>query len=55
MVEDDQDLDRAAISGWIQLIICLIGNANTEMATERRKAILLKIEPKLINMALNEP
>ncbi|CAH2252658.1 Hypothetical predicted protein [Pelobates cultripes] len=41
--------------GWIQWAICLIGNANTALATERRKAILMKIEPKLLNLAISEP
>ncbi|CAH2322205.1 Hypothetical predicted protein [Pelobates cultripes] len=55
VVEDNQELVRATICGWIQRVICLIGNANTAMATERCKSILLKIEPKLVHMALNEP
>ncbi|KAM8971981.1 uncharacterized protein RCH25_017586 [Pelodytes ibericus] len=51
----DTPVDLPAIKGWIQRVICLIGNANTALAVERRKAILLKIEPKLVNMATNEP
>ncbi|CAH2248554.1 Hypothetical predicted protein [Pelobates cultripes] len=48
-------LDLLAIRGWAQRSICLIGNANAALATERRKTILMKIEPKLVNMALTEP
>ncbi|CAH2295856.1 Hypothetical predicted protein [Pelobates cultripes] len=48
-------IDLLAIRGWIQRGICLIGNANTALATKRRKAILMKIEPKLINLAISEP
>ncbi|XP_063289505.1 uncharacterized protein LOC134573649 [Pelobates fuscus] len=48
-------VDFEVAFGWLQRLICMIGNANTAMSTERRKAILLKIEPKLANMASNEP
>ncbi|XP_053310368.1 uncharacterized protein LOC128472509 [Spea bombifrons] len=48
-------LDLMSIRGWIQRAICLIGNANTALASERRRAILIKIEPKLVNMATSEP
>ncbi|CAH2247137.1 Hypothetical predicted protein [Pelobates cultripes] len=37
-------IDLLAIRGWIQRSICLIG-----------KAILMKIEPKLLNLAISEP
>ncbi|CAH2305823.1 Hypothetical predicted protein [Pelobates cultripes] len=40
--ETAMDFDVAI--GWVQRLICLLGNANTAMATERRKAILLKID-----------
>ncbi|CAH2310755.1 Hypothetical predicted protein [Pelobates cultripes] len=53
--EDDQDLDQDTIHGWIQRIICLVGNVNTALASERLKSILLEIEPKLVNLTLNEP
>ncbi|CAH2302990.1 Hypothetical predicted protein [Pelobates cultripes] len=48
-------IDLLAIRGWAQRSICLIGNANAALATERSKTILMKIEPKLVNMALTEP
>ncbi|KAM8939450.1 LOW QUALITY PROTEIN: uncharacterized protein RCH25_053096 [Pelodytes ibericus] len=54
-LSNDTPVDLPTIKGWIQRVICLIGNANTAIATERRKAILLKIEPKLVNMAVTEP
>ncbi|CAH2224707.1 Hypothetical predicted protein, partial [Pelobates cultripes] len=41
--------------GWLQRLVCMVGNANSAMSTKRRKAILLKIEPKLASMATNEP
>ncbi|CAH2294204.1 Hypothetical predicted protein [Pelobates cultripes] len=48
-------LDLLAIRGWAQRSICLIGNTNATLVTKRRKTILMKIEPKLVNMALTEP
>ncbi|CAH2282341.1 Hypothetical predicted protein [Pelobates cultripes] len=48
-------IDLLAIRGWIQRSICLIDNAHTALATEQRKAILMKIEPKLLNLAISEP
>ncbi|KAM4706237.1 LOW QUALITY PROTEIN: uncharacterized protein WCC33_010960 [Rhinophrynus dorsalis] len=48
-------IDPLSVRGWIQRAICLIGNANTALAMKRCKAILLRIEPKLINLATSEP
>ncbi|CAH2293627.1 Hypothetical predicted protein [Pelobates cultripes] len=48
-------IDLLAIRGWIQCSICLIGNANTALATVRRKVILMKSLPKLLNLAMSEP
>ncbi|XP_053321093.1 uncharacterized protein LOC128492534 [Spea bombifrons] len=41
--------------GWLQRLVCLTGNANSALCAERRKSILIKIEPKLVNMATKEP
>ncbi|KAM4696339.1 LOW QUALITY PROTEIN: uncharacterized protein WCC33_015103 [Rhinophrynus dorsalis] len=43
------------LRGWIQRAICLLGNANSAIASERRRAILLRIDPKLAEMANSEP
>ncbi|KAM8960766.1 uncharacterized protein RCH25_036533 [Pelodytes ibericus] len=48
-------IDPNTLRGWAQRAICFIGNANTAVASERRKAIMLKIEPKLIDMPHTEP
>ncbi|KAM4748917.1 uncharacterized protein WCC33_006326 [Rhinophrynus dorsalis] len=48
-------IDPLSVRGWIQRAICLLGNVNTALATERSIAILLRIEPKLINLATSEP
>ncbi|XP_044134250.1 uncharacterized protein LOC122936383 [Bufo gargarizans] len=47
-------VDPEDLSGWAQRAICLVGNVNTSIAIERRKAILMKIEPKLANLSLSE-
>ncbi|XP_040285902.1 uncharacterized protein LOC120999096 [Bufo bufo] len=47
-------IDPEELSGWAQRAICLIGNVNSSLSIERRKALLMKIEPKLTNMALTE-
>ncbi|CAH2301724.1 Hypothetical predicted protein [Pelobates cultripes] len=52
---DEAELDLDVAIGWIQRAICLIGNANMAVSAERRKAILLKIDPKLATMAISEP
>ncbi|CAH2284322.1 Hypothetical predicted protein [Pelobates cultripes] len=48
-------LDVDVAIGWVQRAICLLGNANTAMSAERRKAILLKTDPKLATMTVAEP
>ncbi|KAM8960763.1 LOW QUALITY PROTEIN: uncharacterized protein RCH25_036530 [Pelodytes ibericus] len=50
----DVYLDLENMKGWVQRIVCLIGNANTALATKRRKEILMKIKPKITNMAIAE-
>ncbi|XP_044137826.1 uncharacterized protein LOC122928733 [Bufo gargarizans] len=47
-------IDPEELSGWAQGAICLLGNVNSSLSIERRKALLMKIEPKLSNMALTE-
>ncbi|KAM4808182.1 LOW QUALITY PROTEIN: uncharacterized protein WCC33_003912 [Rhinophrynus dorsalis] len=54
-ISGNEQMDLLSVRGWIQRVIYLTGNANTALATEWRKAILLKIEPKLINMATSGP
>ncbi|CAH2313192.1 tRNA-splicing endonuclease subunit Sen2 [Pelobates cultripes] len=54
-LSDGTPVDLLAIREWAQHSICLIGNSNAALSTERRKAILMKIDPKLINMAISEP
>ncbi|XP_078516741.1 uncharacterized protein LOC144781653 [Lissotriton helveticus] len=51
---DKKDLDIEELREWIQRAVCLLSNANTEISVERRKSILLKIDPKLVELANNE-
>ncbi|KAM4749018.1 stereocilin [Rhinophrynus dorsalis] len=48
-------VDVHVLRGWVQRAICLLGNANSALASERRRAILLKLDPKLADMATSEP
>ncbi|XP_040261447.1 uncharacterized protein LOC120977521 [Bufo bufo] len=52
--ETDTPVDPEDLRGWVQRAICIAGNVNTSLSIERRKAILFKIEPKLVNLALTE-
>ncbi|KAJ1111378.1 hypothetical protein NDU88_008714 [Pleurodeles waltl] len=33
--------------GWAQCTVCLLGNTNVAMSTERRRSLLMRIDPKL--------
>lgn len=48
-------VDTETLRGWIQRAICFIGNANVAFSTERRRAVLIKIDPQLSNIANKEP
>ncbi|KAM4748674.1 LOW QUALITY PROTEIN: uncharacterized protein WCC33_006046 [Rhinophrynus dorsalis] len=48
-------VDIQVLRGWIQRAICMIGNANSAIASERRRALLLRIDPKLAELANSEP
>ncbi|KAJ1186556.1 hypothetical protein NDU88_003337 [Pleurodeles waltl] len=43
-----------ALSNWAQRAICMLGNANPYISLERRKSLLLKIDPKLSSLATKE-
>ncbi|XP_078514883.1 uncharacterized protein LOC144773614 [Lissotriton helveticus] len=42
------------LSGWAQRAIIFLGNANVAISTERRRSILIKIDPKLGELATSE-
>ncbi|KAJ1130977.1 hypothetical protein NDU88_009321 [Pleurodeles waltl] len=48
-------LDPQTVLEWAQRAICLLGNVNCAMSTERRKSFLMRIDPKLAELAPSEP
>ncbi|KAM4706231.1 uncharacterized protein WCC33_010951 [Rhinophrynus dorsalis] len=53
-LEHGDSLDANAIREWAQRSICLLGNANAAISAERRKAALLRIDPKLAELGSKE-
>ncbi|KAJ1119094.1 hypothetical protein NDU88_007280 [Pleurodeles waltl] len=53
--ESSMPLDPEAILEWAQRAICLLGNANCAMSTEQWKSFLMRMDPKLVELALTEP
>lgn len=51
---NDSKVDPKELREWTQRAVCLLGNANTALSNERRKSILLKLDPKLIELATKE-
>ncbi|KAJ1191577.1 hypothetical protein NDU88_000893 [Pleurodeles waltl] len=49
-----KDLDVHLIRGWCQRAICFLGNANAGLLTERRKMVLMRVNPKLSDSAGKE-
>ncbi|KAJ1155522.1 hypothetical protein NDU88_008252 [Pleurodeles waltl] len=52
--ETETPLDTEAILQWTQRAICLLGNANCAMSTECRRSFLMRLDPKLAELAINE-
>ncbi|KAJ1195307.1 hypothetical protein NDU88_004588 [Pleurodeles waltl] len=52
--ESETPLDTEAILQWAQRAICLLGNANCAMSAERRRSFLIRLDPKLAELAINE-
>ncbi|XP_078508555.1 uncharacterized protein LOC144768622 [Lissotriton helveticus] len=42
------------VAGWSQRAMCLLGNANCALSAERRRSLLLKIDPKLGELSSSE-
>ncbi|KAM4748921.1 tubulin alpha-1C chain-like [Rhinophrynus dorsalis] len=53
-LSSSSQIDLSTLRGWIQRAFCLLGNANTALSAERRRVILLRIDPKLSEMADSE-
>lgn len=47
-------VDPTVLIGLAQRAICLLGNANCAVSVERRKSILMKLDPKWTSLALLE-
>ncbi|KAJ1128513.1 hypothetical protein NDU88_006891 [Pleurodeles waltl] len=52
--ESDTPLDPEVVLQWAQRAICLLGNANCAISTERRRSYLIRLDPKLAELANNE-
>ncbi|XP_069078446.1 uncharacterized protein [Pleurodeles waltl] len=52
---NNESIDPEELSLWIQRAFCLLGDANSAMMHERRKGLLLKLDPKLANLAAMDP
>ncbi|XP_056402101.1 uncharacterized protein LOC130295417 isoform X2 [Hyla sarda] len=50
-----QPVDLIQLRGWAQRAICMLGSANTTCSIERRRSILMKLEPQLSHLAETEP
>lgn len=53
--ESDASVDPDALAGWTQRAICLLGNANCAISTERRKWLLMRMDSNLTELAEAEP
>ncbi|KAJ1090784.1 hypothetical protein NDU88_003913, partial [Pleurodeles waltl] len=42
------------VAGWAQRVVCLLGNVKCAISTERRCSLLIKIDPKLGELAALE-
>ncbi|XP_063284931.1 uncharacterized protein LOC134570871 [Pelobates fuscus] len=47
-------LDPHIIREWSQRSVCLLGNANATLCTERRKSALIRIDSKLLDLGAKE-
>lgn len=47
-------VDPTVLSGLAQRAICLLGNANCALSVERRKSVIIKLDPKWTNLCLLE-
>ncbi|XP_056388928.1 uncharacterized protein LOC130283441 [Hyla sarda] len=51
----DEPVDVRQLRGWAQRAICLAGTANTTCSVERRRSILMRLDPQLSHLAETEP
>ncbi|XP_056413656.1 uncharacterized protein LOC130356331 [Hyla sarda] len=48
-------MDTLTVRGWAQRLMCLLGNANQSLSSERRRTVLMKLDPQLAHLANTEP
>ncbi|KAJ1196472.1 hypothetical protein NDU88_000343 [Pleurodeles waltl] len=49
--ESGEPIDPHTLAEWTQRAICLLGNANCAISSERRKSLLMRIDPTLTELA----
>ncbi|XP_056416230.1 uncharacterized protein LOC130357556 [Hyla sarda] len=54
-VASGEVIDADILRGWALRAVCLLGNANTAASTERRRSILMRLDPQLTHLATDEP
>ncbi|KAJ1148937.1 hypothetical protein NDU88_001761 [Pleurodeles waltl] len=47
-------LQTDVVAGWAQRALCLLSNANCAISEERRRSLLIKIDPKLGELSTSE-
>ncbi|XP_078534007.1 uncharacterized protein LOC144820300 [Lissotriton helveticus] len=52
--ESGMPLPVEDVAGWAQRAVCLLGNANCALSAERRRSLLLRIDPKLGELSSSE-
>ncbi|XP_040181002.1 uncharacterized protein LOC120914355 [Rana temporaria] len=50
-----EPVDLPQLRGWAQRALCLAGTANTACSVERRRSILMRLDPQLSHLAESEP
>ncbi|XP_078506405.1 uncharacterized protein LOC144764108 [Lissotriton helveticus] len=53
--ESNVPVDPDILAGWTQRAICLLGNANCALSTERRKSLLMRMDSNQTELASAEP
>lgn len=52
--ESGSIISPETLSGWAQRAVIFLGNANCALSTKRRRSLLIKIDPKLGDLANSE-
>ncbi|KAJ1099556.1 hypothetical protein NDU88_004656 [Pleurodeles waltl] len=52
--ESDEAINPDVLGGWAPGALCFLGNANCAISSEHRRSILIKLDPKLADLAPTE-